>query len=433
MVATKVVFSMSARQDFLAVSSPSSLPPLPSEARSSSSAALAPGVGQAAVASWLEIDAAALAHNIEVFRRVGAREGEPRAVGAVLKGNAYGHGLLEVLPALHGLVDCIYVIAPGEALAVRRLEEQRGLPRRRVLVLGAVAPEEVSALASLDVEVVLGDGSFHAFAERLRADQAPPLSMHLHVDTGLGREGFHPEELPAVMASLGPLSDVLVLKGALSHFANVEDVTEQAYALEQVRRFEGAMEILEQAARGPLERHMAASAASLVLPSARLDALRVGIALYGLWPSSETRLSARVVLGDPPPLKPALSWRARSQVVRELPAGAYVGYGCTYRCEEPTRVAVLPVGYFDGYPRLLSGKAHVLVNGRRCPVLGRVMMNHLIVDVTRATDKDAPVIATLLGRDGDEKVSAEQLATWAETISYEIVARLGAHLRRVLV
>lgn len=385
------------------------------------------------MASWLEIDRAALAHNIEVFRRVGALEGGPRAVGVVLKGNAYGHGLVEILPALHGLVDCIYVIAPGEALEVRRFEEERGLPRCRVLVLGVVAPEEVSALARLGVEVVLGDPSFGAYAERLRAEGAPPLSVHLHVDTGLGREGFLPEELPALLPLLRACSDVLVLRGALSHFANVEDVTEQAYALEQVRRFESAMSLLEGFAQGPVERHMAASAASLVLPSARLDALRVGIALYGLWPSSETRLSARVVLGDPPALRPALAWRVRSQVVRELPAGSYVGYGCTYRCEGPTRVAVLPVGYFDGYPRLLSNKAHVLVNGRRCPVLGRVMMNHVIVDVTRASDGKGPVIATLLGRDGDEQVSAEQLASWAETISYEIVARLGAHLRRVLV
>ncbi len=402
---------------------------------SSSDVAALAGPGRGTVSSWLEIEGAALAHNLEVFRRVCAQPGEERRVGAVLKGDAYGHGLACVLPAVHALVDCVYVIAPGEALAVRQYEDEHGAPRRRVLVLGGVSPREACLLASLGVEVVVADRGFEALAARLREERSPPLAVHLHVDTGLGREGFLPEEIPDLAPRLAELSDVLVLKGALSHFANVEDVTEQEYAVRQVRRFEQAVGALERlpALTSPLERHMAASAASLVLPSSRLDALRVGIALYGLWPSTETRLSARVVLGDAPALRPALSWKARSQVVRELPAGAYVGYGCTYRCEETTRVAVLPVGYFDGYPRLLSGKAYALVNGRRCPVLGRVMMNHLIVDVTRATDDAAPVVVTLLGRDGDESVTAEQLAGWAETISYEIVARLGAHLRRVLV
>lgn len=178
---------------------------------------------------------------------------------------------------------------------------------------------------------------------------------------------------------------------------------------------------------------MSHRAAALVLPPSRLDVLRIGIAQYGLWPSAETRLSARVVLGDVPTLEPVLTWKAPSQVVKWLKAGSYVGYGCTYRCAADTRVAVLPVGYWDGYPRLASGKAHVLVNGQRCPVLGRVMMNHLIVDVTHAVKDEAPLVATLLGRDGDEVVSAETLAGWAQTIHYETVTRLAPHLQRVVV
>ena len=184
---------------------------------------------------------------------------------------------------------------------------------------------------------------------------------------------------------------------------------------------------------GPLERHIAASAAALLLPQARHEVVRVGISLYGLWPSSETRLSARALLGRVPELRPVLSWRCRSQLTKWLPSGSYVGYGCTYRCPVDTRIAVLPMGYADGYPRLLSSRAHALVEGQRCPVLGRVMMNHVVIDVTRAARTDGPVTATLLGRDGDEQVSADQLAVWAQTINYEIVTRIGAHLRRVVI
>lgn len=396
------------------------------------------GGGFPAYASWLELSAAALRHNVEVFRALEAATGggARRMLGAVLKGNAYGHGFRELLPRMHPLVDVLYLITPQDGLAVRAFEREHGLAPRQVLVIGAISPEEAVELAREGVDAVVADLSWREAGAVLRAARLErPLRVHVHIDTGLGREGFTLEQLPRDTGFLAEHRDVFELVGALSHFSNTEDVTEQAYALAQLEAFEtGLARLVEQLSPArPPQRHIAASAASLVLPRARYDALRVGISLYGLWPSPETRLSARLVLGEVPALKPVLSWRCRSQVVKWLPAGSYVGYGCTYRCSEPTRIAVLPVGYFDGYPRLVSGKAHVLVNGRRCPVLGRVMMNHLIVDVTRATADERPVTATLLGHDGDEAVPAEALAGWAQTIHYEVVTRLGAHLRRAVI
>lgn len=393
-------------------------------------------LGPAAYSSWLELSASSLKHNVEVFRAMEAAGTPRRLMGAVLKGNAYGHGLEQMLPLVHPSVDVLYFITPQDGLAVRAFERARGLAPRQVLVIGAIAPEEAVALAREGVDAVVADRSWAEAGAVLRAARLErPLRVHVHIDTGLGREGFTLEQLPRDTGFLAEFRDVFEVVGVLSHFSNTEDVTEQAYALAQLDAFEtGVGRLVAQLSlSGPLQRHIAASAASLVLPRARYEALRVGIALYGLWPSVETRLSARLVLGEVPVLKPVLSWRCRSQVVKWLPAGSYVGYGCTYRCSEPTRIAVLPVGYYDGYPRLVSGKAHVLVNGRRCPVLGRVMMNHLIVDVTRATADERPVTATLLGHDGDEAVSAEALAGWAQTIHYEVVTRLGAHLQRVVV
>jgi alanine racemase len=393
--------------------------------------------GFAAQASWLELSASSLRHNVEVFRALEASAGGPRRLlGAVLKGNAYGHGFQETLPLIHSHVDVLYLISPQDGLAVRAFERARGLQPRQVLVIGAIGPEEAVALAREGVDAVVADSSWAEAGALLRSAKLErPLRVHVHIDTGLGREGFTLEQLPRDTGFLREYREVFEVVGVLSHFSDTEDVTEQAYALAQLDAFEtGMARLVEQLKPAkPLQRHIAASAASLVLPRARYDALRVGIALYGLWPSVETRLSARLVLGEVPTLKPVLTWRCRSQAVKWLPAGSYVGYGCTYRCSEPTRIAVLPVGYFDGYPRLVSGKAHVLVNGRRCPVLGRVMMNHVIVDVTRAVTDERPVTATLLGHDGDETVSAESLANWAQTIHYEVVTRLGAHLRRVVV
>lgn len=381
------------------------------------------------LASWLELDAAALAHNAAVFRAV---VGPATKLGAVIKGNAYGHGLRELLPAAHRAADVLYVIDPRDGLAVRAYEARARAPRRQVVVLGAVAPEEVVALARADVDVAICDRGFEGAVPALRA-AGVRVRGHVHLDTGLGREGFTLDRVPADTAFLAAARDAVEVAGALSHFSNVEDVTEQTYAVRQLAQFdEGTARLRASLGLPALERHFAASAAAMLLPAARHDAVRVGISLYGLWASSETRLSARAVLGNIPELRPVLSWRCPSQAVKRLPAGAYIGYGCTYRCPSDTRIAVLPVGYSDGYPRLLSSRAHALVAGERCPVLGRVMMNHVVIDVTRAAQGDGPLCATLLGRDGDEQLTAEQLAAWAQTINYELVTRIGAHLRRVV-
>lgn len=383
------------------------------------------------VASWLELSERAYAANVTAFRSV---VGKAR-VGAVLKGNAYGHGLHETLSLAHGKVDVLYVITPAEALAIREWERAHGKPATEVLVIGAVDTEDVVALARAKVSVVAADRGFEDTVRALRAGGLT-LDVHVHLDTGLGREGFTRAGLERGEADFfAGARDVLTVKGVLSHFANTEDVTEQEYARTQLANFEAGVQVLQARAgvAADVQRHFAASAAALVLPPSRLDVVRIGIAMYGLWPSAETRLSARVVLGALPALEPVLTWKVPSQAVKWLPAGSYVGYGCTWKCAADTRVAILPVGYWDGYPRLASGKAHVLVNGRRCAVLGRVMMNHLIVDVTHAVTNEAPVTATLLGRDGDESISAETLSGWAQTIHYETMTRLGPHLRRVVV
>jgi alanine racemase len=387
------------------------------------------GMHFAALASWLEIDAGALAHNAAVFREV---LGAGVKLGGVLKGNAYGHGFPEVLPLVHAACDALYVIEARDALAIRAYEARLSAPRRQVLVLGAVDADEAVELARAHVDLALTDSAQARFVPALRA-AGVRLRGHVHVDTGLGREGFSLDELQSALSWLAGARDAIEVAGVLSHFANTEDVTEQTYAAQQLSAFdEGTRRVRTALGAGSLERHIAASAAALLMPQARHDAVRIGISLYGLWASSETRLSARALLGRVPELRPVLCWRCRSQLVKWLPAGSYVGYGCTYRCPVATRIAVLPMGYYDGYPRLLSSRAHALVNGQRCPVLGRVMMNHVVIDVTRAARDDGPVTATLLGRDGDEQVSADQLAVWAQTINYEIVTRIGAHLRRIV-
>lgn len=381
--------------------------------------------------SWIELSASALKQNILEFKKITSPSSQ---IGVVLKGNAYGHGLKEILSLVHGQVDCIYLIAARDAFWIRKFEKENQLPLHRILVIGVTSESEILECARLGIEITLGVTDWRRFVPQMRANQSR-VQAHLHLDTGLSREGIREVDLEKEIQDLKKYTDWIKLIGVMSHFSNTEDVTEQEYAHAQLEAFERMSSQVQKifGESSPLEKHFAASAATLVLPQSRYDRVRVGISLYGMWPSTEARISSKLVLKEVPELKPVLSWRCQSQIIKAIPQGTYVGYGCTYRCEHDSVIAVFPVGYFDGYPRLASGKAHVLVHGRRCPVIGRVMMNHLIVDVTSVIRPgESEVLATLIGVDGEEKITPELLASWAQTIPYEIVTRLGAHLQRVV-
>ena len=402
--------------------------------------------------SWLETNRQGLEHNLRCFRSLSS------PLGVVLKANAYGHGLAQVVEAVHPWVDVIFVIEASDGEWIRTWESKEGKAQRRIIVIGRAEPGHPQRLRSLGIEMALGDSDWSDHVQSLRSSNATSpastassasgatgaaspqtrsakLRVHVQLDTGLGREGYLPQAIAEKYAFLKEATDVLEIKGVMSHFANTEDVTEQSYALHQLQQFQEGLAALKtlMGTNENWEQHFAASAAAMVLPESRMSLLRVGISLYGLWPSSETRVSSKLVLGEPLKILPCLTWKCRSQLVKSLPAGEFVGYGCTWKSASPTRIAVFPVGYYDGYPRAASGKAHVLIQGRRCPVIGRVMMNHILVDVGGVASDDAPLEATLMGAQGNEAITADHLASWAGTIPYEIVARLGGHLKRILV
>jgi alanine racemase len=179
--------------------------------------------------------------------------------------------------------------------------------------------------------------------------------------------------------------------------------------------------------------HAACTAAGILFPSTHFSMVRTGIGLYGLWPSRETYISARMACADIPLLKPVLSWKTRIAQIKTLPEGSYIGYGCTFRTTRTTRVAVLPVGYADGYDRNLGNIAYVLINGKRAPVVGRVCMNITMIDITDIPDVRLENEVVLLGEWGEECITAETMASWAGTINYEIVARISPHLSRRVV
>ncbi|MBD3403596.1 alanine racemase, partial [candidate division GN15 bacterium] len=216
-------------------------------------------------------------------------------------------------------------------------------------------------------------------------------------------------------------------------FANIEDTTRHEYADQQLKNFKTLVARLNKAGIKPGILHTASSAAMILFEKTRFDLVRPGISLYGYWPSKETYLSYRLHGGDNDIFRPVLSWRTKITQIKRVPADSFIGYGCTYRTTAATRLAVLPVGYYDGYPRALSNQAYVLINGRRAPVRGRICMNLMMVDITDIKGVKPGAEVTLIGVDGDEVLTAGSLADWAGTIHYEILGRLSQGSRRRIV
>lgn len=379
----------------------------------------------AGLTTWVEISRAALVHNVRLFRGL---VGKGTSLLAVVKANAYGHGLEPVAALCEEQgVEMLGVHTAEEVTALRRAGVR--LP---VLVMGYLTPAQVADVVAPDVHVLLSSRqvleALAAHGRRLGV----ALPVHVKVDTGTHRQGVEPAEAAGFAAAARTAG--LAVVGVATHFANIEDTTDHSYAFGQLERFRAALAAV-QAKVGPVRHiHAACSAAALLFREADFTMARVGISLYGHWPSKETYLSWLLAHGrDGLKLEPMLAWRARVGQVKWVDAGAPVGYGLTYRPTRRCAIAVLPIGYADGYPRALSNRARVLLRGRPAPVVGRVCMDIVMVDATDIPGVAEGDVATLIGADGAETVTAEELAEQAGTINYEILARLSPALPRIVV
>jgi len=377
------------------------------------------------VLNWVEIDAAALRNNVAEFKR---RLGPGPRLGAVVKSNAYGHGMIEVARAVtRASADWLCVNNVDEGIALRKADLK--LP---ILVMGYVPLDGLEAVVEHALQPVVYNPETLDRLNAIATARGAKVGVHVKIETGTHRQGVLERDVPEFVTRLRE-ARALTLSGVTTHFANIEDTTDHTFAESQITAFARVAALIAGLYPGPFLRHTACSAAVLLFNRTHLDLARVGVSLYGLWPSKETYVSC-LERGKPSlDLTPVLTWKTRIAQVKQVPEGGFVGYGCAWRATRTTKIAVLPVGYYEGYDRELSGLAHVLVRGKRAPVRGRVCMNMCMVDVT-----DIPAAAledevVLIGRQGDERVTAEQLAAWRGTIAYEIVSRIHPSLPRVVV
>lgn len=365
---------------------------------------------------WVEIDHGAIAHNVRSVRKViGTAE-----LWAVVKGDAYGHGAAEAArTALASGASGVAVSALSEALELRHAGVDGPL-----FVMNPVLPDQADLYVQYDLIVGAADLDGAAALGAAAAGRGRRARVHAKVDTGLGRFGSQGEAVGFIQ-DLQRI-DGIEVEGVFSHFASA-DAPDLTVAEKQLQTFEHVLAALERAGARPPKAHMCNSPGTFTMPRAHFQMVRNGLSVYGMYSSPTVEAEARR-LGVH--LQPALALKARIAAVRRLPAGSAIGYGGTHVTEQETTVATLPIGYSDGVSRNLSGKLEVLVRGERRPLIGRVCMNHVMVDAGDLPVRPGEVV-TLLGRDGDERVSAEEWADHLGTIAYEIVTMVGSRNPRV--
>jgi alanine racemase len=355
-----------------------------------------------------EIDLSAIRHNVQVLKPSGAE------LMAVVKADAYGHGLVPVAKAaLEAGATWLGVALLEEAIALR----EAGVDARILMLSEVPEGSERDAVAFDVTPSVYSEEAIDRLASQADAAERP-VPVHVKVDTGMHRVGRYPPE-SAVDLATGLVTRGLELEGLWTHFASSESDPDSTRA--QLARFREVVEQVHGVGLEPRYLHAANSAAILLYPESHLDLVRLGAAMYGLDPGEG--------LGRSADIRPALSWRSRVTLVKRLPAGEAVSYGHTYRLEREATVATVPVGYADGYSRRLSCLADVLVHGRRCRVAGNVTMDQILIDCgdlpVRSGDE-----AVLLGRQGDEAISAEELAEASGTINREVTCAISARVPR---
>ncbi len=372
--------------------------------------------------SWVEVDLSAIENNARRLAQIAA----PAELLTMVKANAYGHGAIEVSrAALRGGAKWLGVYALGEGVELRRANIDAP-----ILVVGPMQPD--ASRARIGVEHHLTLTIFSMEAARAISDAARELSVrahvHLKVDTGMARLGVMPEQAVDFARAVCDLSNIEI-EGVFTHFAMAD--TPDAFGIKdwgidytqkQLARFRTVVAALENAGIDLRYRHCANSPATINLAEARFNLVRSGILLYGLDPSPQ--------VPRPADFKPALSFKTQVALVKNVPIGTYVSYGATFRTERPTRLAVLMVGYADGFRRKPNTYGEVLVRGKRAPIVGRVCMDQTMIDVTGIPGVRQGDEVVLIGQQGEDRITAEEVAARLGTINYEVVSAILARVPR---
>ena len=366
--------------------------------------------------AWVEIDLDCVRHNIREFQRIIP---DSTQMMAVVKADAYGHGAYHVAKAaLHAGASRLAVAIVEEGIVLRRL----GITAP-IHILGVSAPGTERAVIEYDViPTICSIESARRFSE-IGTALGRTITCHVKIDTGMGRVGVLPGKLTEFLRVFSTLPN-LDLEGVLSHFSKADEI-DKTYTNRQLDLYQKCLEMFAAAGISPRLRCLANSAGTIDVPASLFDMVRIGIALYGLYPSADVQTTKIN-------LRPVMSWKTRIVHLKTLPPGKRISYGGVFITSRSTKVATLPVGYADGYRRRLGNTGgQVLIRGQRAPIIGRVCMDMCMIDVTDITHVTIGDEAVLIGTQGDDRISADEMATQLDTINYEITCLVGKRVPRL--
>ena len=370
--------------------------------------------------SYIEISKNNLKHNLLSLRAL-AKKGTKFAVA--VKGNAYGHGLPEVVKVVEKYTDYFIVNS------IEELREVRKISKKQTFVLGYVIPSALSE--AIKLKCILSVFSEKQFKEIERVAKKLNIKQEVHIATDalLGREGFLENELADFFAVAKKSTHIKII-GMYSHFANIEDTNNFTHAQRQINTYFRMQEIAKKSGYTNLQTHISATSGLLTYEKnlGLNPIVRIGIGMYGLWPSEYLKFECRKNKLE---LKPVLSWKTHIAQTKILPAGRTIGYGLTYMTTKKTHIALVPQGYADGFPRSLSNKGEVIIGGKICKVLGRVSMNMFVVDINSVKNVVEGDEVIIIGSQGKASISAEKFGELSGTINYEATTRISPLLPRI--
>lgn len=371
--------------------------------------------------SYIEISKDNLIHNIKQFR--GLVKGKTN-IAAVVKANAYGHGDKEIAKIASPYVDYFQVDSIEEA------DRVRSVSKKPILIFGYLNEDGIKRSIKIGAIICIFD-LIHLFKiNHIAGSLKKKIKVHLAIDSYLGREGVMPTQVEGIVKEIKNLKNI-VLDGVYSHFANIEDTMNSTHANRQIDTYHKCVEIFKANGYKNINTHISATSGVLVYEKGESlhSIVRIGIGLYGMWPSDHLEYLNKKKVN----LRPLLRWVTHVAQVKVLPANHPIGYGLTHITKKATKIAVIPQGYADGFTRSLSNKGVVLVKGKKAKILGRVAMNMIVVDVSHIKDVRSDDEVVIIGSQGKLKITAEDVANMMDTINYEVTTKISALLPRVVV
>ena len=378
--------------------------------------------------SYIEISQSAYKNNIRYLRKI---VGKQVRISSVIKGNAYGHGIANIVPLAESSgIRHFSVFSAGEAYEAL----EAASPDSRIMIMGFLDDEELAWAIENGIEFFVFDWGRLEKAVQTAREIGRKARIHLEVETGFNRTGFEYRDIKKLSAFLKDHAAHYVFEGLCTHYAGAESLANYLRIRNQLTVYRKFSRYLARYGSTPGVKHTACSAAALTYPTTIMDMVRFGIAQFGYWPSPEThmfRFRKDTTSGNE--LKRLLSWKSRVMVVKEVEEGQFIGYGSSYLANKKTRIAIVPVGYANGFSRSLSNTGRVLIRGRRVPVIGTVTMNTMTVNVTDVPGVERGDEVVIVGRQKRMSISIASFCEMSNQLNYQLLTRLPADIPRIMV